>query len=223
MLGVTISTLQVMVRKGMIQPDHSSKRVTAASFFQLSEVAALADLRFQRLDMPTLATMAMRALAISKSNEKRINQIADLLGLNSKTLSTEEADVVALHIEAQDLLAEDRDLAPDEIRRWANIFYAVTEDYFRLVVHYTSTETPWEPFLGLAQKLSEGAPTEKFIFHKDLESAYGYLEAGRRHLRTVTYFYFRAKYGQRAANRSFIEMNDSIDAEIAGLLYKTQS
>ncbi len=220
MLGLDVTTFRSMVRRGMIHPAHG-KGAGGSSLFALSDIAALADLRFQNLDLATVATMAMRALVLSRNNEKRLNHVTNLLGLNVPSLGTTESEVIALFIEAQDLVQEDEELTAAEAHRWAGIFYAMDEAYLRLVAHYGSTNEPWEPFLALAQKLCENAPRAVFSFNKELESAYAYLEAGRRHLRTVVYFYFRAKNGARAADASFLEMDGSIDAEIAGLLFRS--
>lgn len=220
LLSVNLRTLRKMISDGTLLPVFQGRKIRGGTYLRRIEVVALVDLRSQNVDLASVASMAMRALAVSKSNERRLNHLDDLLMLRTKTLETTESEVISRYIEAQDLVDQELSQLPaDEVRRWANFFYAMDESYLRMIAHYTTTEEPWEPYMSLAQKFSERAPRSLFGMNKDLETAYGYLEAGRRHLRTIAYFYFRAKNGGATANAVFAEMDMSFDAEIARLLY----
>lgn len=220
-LNVDIRTLQGMVRRGLLQPAAKRRTVTASTPFRADEVAAFADVRFKKLDLGFVASMAMRAYVISKANERRIDRVSDLLGLDLPALETDEDSVVRLFIEAQEHELPERVLPPlEEVRRWATVLFSIDENYLRLVEHHTGCTEPWEPFFELAQRMLEAAPARSTIRSRELEAAFAYLEAARRHFRGVMYFFYRARHGQRAADRAFPEMTDrGVDAEMAALLY----
>lgn len=220
-LGVDIRTLQGMVRQGLLQPATSQRSVTSSTMFRADEVAAFADMRFKKLDLSSVANMAMRAYVISKSNERRINHISDLLGLDLPALDTDEASVVQLFIEAEDFELQAKEPATlQEVRRWATILFSIDEAYLKLVEHYTGSSEPWQPFFDVAQRIIEAIPARSFLRRRDLEAGYAYLEAARRHFRSVMYFYYRMKHGQRAADNAFPEMDDrGVDAELTAILY----
>jgi hypothetical protein len=220
-LGVDIRTLQGMVRRGLLQPVAKHKVVTASTLFRADEIAAFADVRFKKLDLGFVASMAMRAYVISTANAKRIDRISDLLGLDLPALETDETSVVRLYIEAQDFELEEKiPTSLEEIRRWAATLFSIDESYLRLIEHYTGNPEPWQPFFDLVQRITETAPPRSMIRRRDVEAGYAYLEAARRHFRGVMYFFYRSKHGQRAADRAFPEMDDrGIDAELAAILY----
>lgn len=216
LLGVDLRTLRTMARRGLIQPLPTSRGTTLV--FSIHDVATLIELRGQKLDLAAVTSLAMRAYVASKSNERRLALISDLLGLNRTTLETDEAGVVSLFLEAQDtdpLTVH----SPEALRRWASILFSIDEAYLRIVEHHTGSPEPWRPFFGLAQGIS-AAPGPRGLRRKEVEAAFLYLDTARRHLRTVMYVYYREKYGIRAADRAFPEMEPrGVDAELAAILY----
>lgn len=220
-LGVQLRTLNKMVRNGLIQPTRSKGKTIASYTFRSSEVTALAELRYKKLDLAAVQSIAMRAYVSARGVERRVTLLYELLGLELPALETDESGVVQLFIAAQDAAADDDlTLTAQGVRKWATIIHAIDEAYLRLIEQYTGSEEPWEPFFSLAQKLCADVPRRTFLFNKDLETAYGCLEAARRHLRAVMYFFYKEKHGGKAANKAFPEMDDrGIDAEIASFLY----
>lgn len=221
LLGIDIRTLQRLVHQGLLQPTGSRGKLGSATMFRAEEVAAYADLRFKKLDLSVVASMAMRSYVLSKANERRINHIADLLGLDLPALETDEQSVVQLYVEAEDFELEEKTPASLlEIRRWGSVLFSMDESYLKIVEHHTGSPEPWRPFFDVAQRILEGAPAHSVLRRRDIESGYAYLAAAQRHFRGVMYFYYRMKHGRRAADRAFPEMDDrGMEAELAAILY----
>ncbi len=221
LLQVDIRTLQSMVRQGLLQPSGTSRRVGDATMFRVDEVAAYADLRFKKLDLSVVASMAMRAYVVSKANERKVSRISDLLGLDLPALETDETSIVQLFVEAEDHeLEEKTPTTLAEIRRWAGVLFSIDEAYLKLVEHHTGCPEPWKPFFDVAQRILEGAPARSVLRLRDTEASYSYLTAAQRHFRGVMYFYYRMKNGRRAADQAFPEMDDQgVEAELAAILY----
>ncbi len=212
LLGVATKTVLMMVRRGQLHPTYLRSRGT---YFHPADVAIVTRLKEQEYNLLDVAGLALRALVLAQRNERRLNQISDLLGLNVPLLPTEEASVIELYGKARDLLVEEeRVLETADVFYWANVFYAFDEAYLRLVKQACATLQPWEPFLSLAQALCEGVPREVLRLQPELAEAYAYLEVGRRHLRVVVYCYFRSVEGPDTANRAFTDIDLNDDREI---------
>lgn len=195
MLGVTRSTVQWMMRQGMLTAVPHPKSRPQERYFRVHDVAALVEARSK--PRGRAAVLAEQAIMLSKSNARRLDEICHVLGLDVAVLETSEEAIVALYLKAEEMqLLGERDRIrenPKEILEWARAIYAIDESYLKLVHHFTAIEEPWDVFLSLAQRLSEEAPFARFALHKDLEHAYGYLEAARRNIRHVAFFYSRQK------------------------------
>jgi hypothetical protein len=216
LLGVQTAAVGYLVRSGIIRPietGHNFKRRLL-----VREVAALAEVRGKKLTLPEVAGLALRAYALSKGNDQVIQELCHLLGVNHHALETTQEAVLALYLRARDTLTDLEQPDAEQVLEWARIFLAMNEGYLKLTEDHTANETPWQPFLAAAQKLSEEAPRHLFGARKELESAYGYLEAARRHLRHLAYFYVRDKSGARTANKAF-DMQGDYSAPIVSLLF----
>jgi hypothetical protein len=96
----------------------------------------------------------------------------------------------------------------------------VTEEYLHLAAQVTGESEPWVPYMEAAQKLYEDAPRDRFAARKDLEVAYAYISAARRHLRQVAFFYIREVHGGRRAHRAFPEVSvGDRDDQIINLIF----
>lgn len=215
MLSITQKHVHNLCRRGILASVTDSKPMK----FRRNEVAAVASLRFKKLDMETVANMALRALVLAKSNEHRLDEVRSLLGMQGKVLSTEENEVVSLFTQFEDYIL-DPPIPAEEVRRLALIILSINEDYLRAVEIHTATEEPWKPFMTLGLLLSDQTPRSDFSANKDLESAYAYLELARRHLLQISYFYVRNKAGQRAAMLKFPLVEGGVDEAIIGLAFK---
>lgn len=201
MLGVCVSTVEKMARNGILQPVYKNRR--GPKHFPVQEVAALAEIRHQKMDLPSVAMIAQRALVIAKANERRLDELFRILGLRRKVLDTNATEVVALYENACKTLSIGRHPTVDELEEWAGVFYGIDETYLRLVGQHTASQEPWKVFLDLANQLSARRAYECFDAVPELRLAHDALEAARRHLRMVAYMFCRETRGVRAANDLF--------------------
>lgn len=221
-LGIDSRLVRSYIYRGVLKRvDEKGKDIHVL----LSDVASLAGMLASRFDFARVAQTAMKALVAVSQLSLRLRRVEGLLGVNSTALDTSEEAVVAFHRECTDIVGDyTQDMSADEVLRWAHKLANVTEEYIAACVLYTGDQEPWQTFLLAAQKLYEAAPRDVFRYRKDLEVAYGYIAAARRHIRQVAYFYLRAELGVRKANHMFPEMGGTdLDEKIIDLIFMQQS
>jgi len=217
LLKVTTQTLRQMVKKGTIRPiaNGSASRLR----FHLSDIATASRIRNAKLEPHMISNVAHQALALAEMNERRLDELYSLLGIGYSPLPTDADSVTALFLDAEYLLESGKvELAVDDVRKWARVFLAITESYLRLVEDTIGKAETWNVFVCLAEKLCEQAPRTEFNFHKDIESAYGFLEAGRRNLFSCAFFFVRNRHGHIIANELFPERRKSLDEAVLAFL-----
>lgn len=213
-LDVTEHHLRHLVRQGYLKPARQGRRVRD-SLYRPEEVNALLELRLRRIDLPTVATMALQAQAVSRSIENKLSQICRLLGLENNRLKYDEDSVYNLHVRVNATLTEDlTTMRTGAILEWATVFNSFDEEYLRVLEHFTLDDKPWGVYLELANKLMANRSQEA---DSNLGFAYACLDTARRNLRNVSYFYALARRGQRVANEFFAK--NEIDEEIITQLY----
>lgn len=217
LLKVETRTLRRMVRRGLIRPvaQGAANRLR----FHLSDIAAASRIRNARLELHQVAGVAHQALALAELTEHRLNELYTLLGIGYAPLPTDPTSVTQLHEEAEHLLEIPHpELPVDEVRRWASVFLTMTGAFLRLTEEVVGTTEAWQPFVALAEKLCEQAPRELFTFHKDLEAAYGFLEAGRRNVFSCAFFFVRNRHGHHAALELFPDRRQNLDEAVLAFL-----
>src|SRR5580658_3935726 len=100
MLKIGKSTLQRMSRRGIIQPVY--KEGGREGHFRMHDLSALAEALEMKIDLHTVADMAMQAFVTSKGTAKRVDDLYYLLGLGKADLGTTEEEVVALYVRVQE-------------------------------------------------------------------------------------------------------------------------
>ena len=216
-LGVSRRTLWRMVSKGFIFPAETADYRMEAKFRE-DEVYALVELRMRRLDMPSIAAMAMQAQASTRTVNDKLEQICALLGLQDQHLGTDEESIFTLYIRTRAALREDLlTWRTGAIMEWAATLNAIDETYLALVEHYTTGDSPWEFFLQLANevmlcRVNATDPNTDFAF--------SCMDAARKNLRCIAYFYVLRKRGYNAACRTFTK--DEITNAVISQLYPVQ-
>jgi hypothetical protein len=216
LLGISDRGVLGYIRQGLL-----ANKGGRHPLISLQEVSSVAGLLANGLKLSTIARHALRALVSATRSERRLERIEALLGIDVAMLETDEKDVLQFYNQCTATLLEPtEELPPDSILRWAYSLSGITEEYLALVKYYTNNVEPWAPYMEVAQKLCECAPTEKFKYRKDLEVAYAYLRSARQQLRRVAYFYIRRVYGPRIANAACpgVTVGDR-DAGIISLLF----
>ncbi len=203
-----------LVRKGYIRPAKIGRHLRNAEF-RPEEVHALLDIRRRSTDLPKIAAMAGQARALSLSNAATLEKLCVFLGLNNNRLRTDEESIFVLHMKAQDALKTQlSDLSAAGVLDWAATLNGIDEGYLELLEGFTKDTQPWSLYLELANQI---ANQQNERTETNLRFAYTCLDAARRHLRHVSYFYVMTKFGERTANKMFIK--GQVDDEIIGQLY----
>lgn len=214
-MGITTRAFNKRVHAGHVIPaDFKGERNSAR--FREEEIFALRKAIDEKFDIPTLAGSTAVSYALARSTAERVDRLYELLGVNHQRLSYEQDDVRALYESAQHTAGQDTSgMEGIRIYEWSKKLNAVDEPYLDLTRRITGEAHPWEAFLRLAQKMMEKAPTHKYVSDKKLASAYGFLDAARRNLRYISYFFVRTYESKDEADRLF---PNAADDEILSLL-----
>jgi len=212
-LSVSCRQLRRLVRRGFIYPltpgdSHNEPR------YRVEEVHALADVREQKLDMPSVAMLAVQAQALSRTVSSKLDQICHFLGIQNYKLGTGEDDIFDLYARVrEELRVPPEDWRTGSIMEWAAVINAIDEAYLDLLARHTLDESPWEYFLQLANEimLHRARATDA-----NLDFAFACLDAARRNLRNVAYLYVLGRHGYKVANKIFIK-SEVTDAVISNL------
>jgi hypothetical protein len=201
MLRVHLRTLDKMVQQGLLTTVMRGRK----GYFYRTDVTAVLQVFDGRTDFASTTNLAMRAFVRAETCEKKLAELLDMLGFTTAALGTEDGEIERLYMKAKEYMAIE-----EPVFEAAPLFYfaksclATTEHYFALVGQRTHDAEPWRPFLEATQKLCELAPRKIFNQDQELASAYGYLEAARRHVRATSYFFVRATEGRKVAHEAFI-------------------
>lgn len=213
-LDISVRQLDRVCRSKALSPIYpEGGGLNASRFFDEDAVMAYLEIKDKKLDISQLAAITRQAYVISRATERKLEQVMHYLGLDLPHLSHKRADVLRLYVQVEDALEiADRDLKPEKILEWARIFYAIGEEYLWLIEEVVEDLEPWKVLLELANTLYKNAPREKFNNDKKLASAYGFLDAGRKNVRNVAYFYIRNKHGVQLASLAFpVATGDKIE------------
>ena len=202
LLRVTRATIFNYRRRGLLVSGYRKDRKT---YFRRVDVLAIKQTKHGTRDIVEVSHLATRALAQSEQCERKLNELLGLLGLTNVALDTSEKGIRDLY-ERLRILAKARDplTIASQVFHIAKSILAVDEAYLQLVAKYVSAEEPWDVFLAASNKIAELMPVRWLSTDPELAASYGYLNAARRHIRSVAYFYVRAMSGKRAADATFI-------------------
>jgi hypothetical protein len=213
-LGVTPRWLSTLVRQGKLRPTFRGKRVID-SLYDPADIRAILELRGRTMDMPSVAHLARQAAAISTSVADRLSMLCQLLGLDTRRLVYEQESMFQLHAQACELLLSDMSrVTADQVLEWAAVLNAIDESYLRLLEDVTDYTSPWEIYMQLANRLVDQPSKVRDV---SLPFAYSCLEAARKSLRHVAYFYVLERRGQQMANGLFIDK--AVTDEVISQLY----
>lgn len=142
-----------------------------------------------------LPQLAMKAIVTSRRAERRIEEIANYLGLDAPALSPDKEDVVLMYMKLQSFCARPSIKDQQEAIEMAKSLLGITEEYLSLVEQYTGDKEPWQLYTEVAKALAGQCSPGT--------DARGFAEHARRNLRNVAYFYLRSTRGAREAGKIF--------------------
>ena len=204
LLKVTTRTLNNYVSQGLLQAVYEQRRC----FFRRADVIALAEVFNEGNDLAAVATTAIRALIRAEQCEKRLNELLSLLGFTTVSLVTTEPGILELYHRAIRMHSNEEPIViAAQVFQFAKELLAFNEEYLRLVEHHTGDDEPWRVYLVACEKLTALTPFDRMVHDLELSTAYSYVVAARRHIRSVAYFYVRARHGAAVADEAFIGAN----------------
>lgn len=218
-LGLTPRSVHHQVRQGLLRPQYpSGRKLNAPELFSRAEVESLAEARDNGLGLPQLSSMAVRSYAASRSLERRVAVLEQLLGTGAPVLSTREEDVHSMYLEARDVRRAAPAASVEQVMRWAGIFIAIGEEYLDVMEHVTGDTGAWQVLMDVGGAFVKDAPIEQLAQDKELEAAYGYLQFSRKNLRQVCYFHVRCREGPHVAARLLAPSSEDMHAGVFRLV-----
>lgn len=200
LLSITPRTIDLWIKQGLIKQVFRGRK----SFILHTEVTALGQIFNGQKDFAAVRNLAIRAYMKAEEAERKIREITELLGLETTPIDTDEESILKFYDEAHIRVTERPPVRPAEVMVLAKKLHGITDEYLRLVETFTCDDEPWYCYMELANYLIREAPRTYFLQDRELAAAYGYIEAARRHLRPVAYFYVRTRNGREIANQAFI-------------------
>jgi hypothetical protein len=200
LIGVTVHTVYRLTKQGLLRPVWRGRR----KFYEQADVAAFAKIYNSKVDWSNVASLAMRAFIKADAAERKLAELSDLLGIGFFQLSTDDTDVRDFYTDALRRVTYPPTLQAADAMLFAKKCLGITEEYLQLVARLTDEgDEPWRPFLDALHYLCINAPRQHFTQDMELAAAYGYLEAARRHMRSLSYFYVHRVCGRSIAATAF--------------------
>jgi len=216
LLGISRKWMSHLVFVNAIVPAVDNG-TAASSKYKKDEILAYREGHARRSTRDATSTAEL-ALSISRTVKDRLEALCKTLGLDGRVLSFDEEDMYRLHVKVQKALHVKRiTFKARAILEWASIFQAMDETYLRRVAQLASTAEPWQYYLLLATKLHAISAVEETA---NMAFAHACMEAARKNLRNVAYFYVHSQLGANVANRTFMD-GEIVDDVISHLFPRT--
>lgn len=200
LLGVSPRSVHHFVRQGLLKPRYERGRgLNSPEMFSKEEVAALVEVRAEKVDFRSVMTAARQAHASTRSLERRVEFLEKLLGSGYRTLSLDPEDVTAVYASAR-MASEAPPVTVDGAMHWAQVFLSLGEEFLEELEAVTSDPEAWHVFLDLLSAMIRDAPLSHFAHDKELEAAYAHLKYAGENMKRTVYFHLRNRYGDVAAN-----------------------
>jgi len=190
-VGISPVTINKAIKEGVLIP---KGRAPGRGQFLLDpqDIDAFAAVWSNSMSPVQIARMAMQAFASSRTTERALRQLLDLLGANIPVIFPEKESLQSLVEDAKRQLKRPGLPTVPELLYWAKMLYALGEEHMLLIEKELGISPPYTVFTGLAEKLCQGV-AELSVVDKEMEMVYGYLMMSRRNLRNVVYMYARGK------------------------------
>lgn len=141
--------------------------------------------------------------------ERRLEALERLLGLDAPTLSYEEVDVVAMDWKAKEAL-KDPSPSLEDVVEWAGVLSAVHQEYLGFIERYTNNPEPWAVLSRAGEHVYRNGPSGSELDHIEARPAYKSLSRARAHLLRVAWAYQVQHHGIRAAQATFPETDPDL-------------
>jgi hypothetical protein len=199
LLNISLTKVGHLVRRRLLVP-HQFDRIRGV-FFKEDAVHFLKLSQSDREpDLQEVHSMALAAASSAQRAEQRLNELYARLGLDLEPIQRDPAAIRALYASAQQGPSERDAHDPEWLRLWGRSFFSMDELYLELVERVTGDAEPWKVFMDFASAVASMMTTE---LRAVLGHADKLFQAGRDHLRYVSYMHCRRTRGQTVATQIF--------------------
>jgi hypothetical protein len=164
--------------------------------------------------------LAIRALAISSSNERRLIEIYDAMGLGVEPLARDPDSMHELYASTYETPYAPQLRAVQWVRFWASSFFAMETNYLHLaseVAHNPDIWLHYVNFADLIEKRARNLVEHDLRSDPELAHAYNYLSAAKKHLVYQGFAYCVQKYSMEVAIAKLGKQRDPVN-ELCALL-----
>jgi len=218
-LGTSRGVVYWYVRTGRLRK-HSKrigKNKQPESLYALEDVQLLFGKRKrERATHGEALARAVRAEAISRDLERRVDALCELFGLVEGGLDTSDGEVRLQHRRAVELAdPETPGVTDEEATELARMANRINEEYLRLVELHVSDPEPWCVYMDALRRCigdvgkRSDEPARALLF---------LLNGARRHLRQVAFEYVRTARGHIKAEEMIEEEPAPFDDAIVALV-----
>jgi len=201
LLDVGVRQVHLYTRSGILAAYHpEGSKLGHPQLYQVEEVMAWVKHRSEKLNIRKVYATAVRAEAIAQSNRRELERLRVMVGYNIGPREYDEAAVKELCLEAEDAV-ENPPTEAIELVKWSKVFFSIYQEFFQLAELYTDNPQPWRSFLTLGEVVQKNCPIGQLSYDKELEAAYGYFGAARRHLGFSVHIFITGREDLTAANK----------------------
>ena len=214
LLGVSDGTLYHYAKQGLIRP-HYFEDHPLRPFYRRSDLLILKrSLGQKTASLWEVESLALMALSSAQRAERRLETFSANLGLDIVHIGRDEESIRHLRREATKGFDHEELEDANWLRHWGNCFFSMDEIYLELTERLLGIDEPWKLYLDFASDITRELLTGKY---EPRPTAAKFFQAGRSHLRHVSYMYCRRVNGRIVAGVVFDGRASAVD-ELSALL-----
>lgn len=208
--GLPVKALVKLAKQGAIGTHAQGGADEAAWQFARKDIERLGRLRKQGKSINCIYETATTGFLIAKQLQSRVQQLELALGVTTAPADLTPEGVLAIYEEATELGLRIT-ARPSDLYHWGTRLLSMDEAFLEAVHAHVADAEPWFVFMATADTLTTYA--RKHRADPLWKAASYWLQAGKNHLRNVSYFYAKAHGGGKGKNPPHQE-----DVELLALL-----
>ena len=165
--------------------------------------------------------VALRALATATTNERRLNELYDAMGLGVEPLARDPDSILLLFQSTYEELHPNRLRTSTWVRFWAGALFGMDTHYLELAGAILHSQDVWLYYIAYAETIEDHARQEIMQDVREtstLSYAYRYLAAAKQHLACQGFALTAQRNGVPAAVSRLRRSKDAV-AELVHLLH----
>lgn len=219
MLGLQPRAVRDLVKNGYLHPARDMTPPISHYRFHREDVALLAEVRAQPVDLAGVINMARHAALTARKLEVLVTRLLGVVGADIPVADLSREAVVSMHLQMQAAI-ECLQYDTEAVFSWARIFYSMGEEYFDALETYTDDKEPWLLATDLSRHiLLRGMKDGRLAEDVETVAAYQYLTLASRTLRQAAFFYVRRRHSRDDATSLFPEATKDVHETLSALTF----